>query len=326
MPHLSALAHNNGGDRMRLYLLKRCHALLLLPFVLCFANGSAVTQPGPSDAEKFEARVKAIADALGTNPRYKSLSPRYRERLVEFVAGNMLFVLIHELAHAAISELGLPVLGKQEDAADSYAATRLIRIGSGVSDRVVTDAAEGWFMADRRDRKEGNQVPYYDEHGLNQVRAYQIVCLIVGSDKDKFKDLAAETKLPKSRQNSCAKDYRDAAESWDLVLKPHRRAADQPKTKIDTVYGEAEGRLAIVAEAARSIQMLELVAQQAADQLAWPVPFTLEGQTCGFVNARWIASEHKLTLCYELAADFADLFRAYGSASPGKQVVRKRGS
>ena len=234
----------------------------------------------------------------------------------------MLFVLVHELAHTAVSELGLPVLGKEEDAADAYAATRLIRIGSVVSNRVVTDAAEGWFMADRRDQKEGNVVPYYDEHGLNQVRAYQIVCLMVGSDKNKFKDLATETKLPLARQESCSNDYDHAVSSWDLVLKPYRRAPDQPKTKIDTVYGPAEGRLAVIAEAARAIQLLEIVAQQAGDQLAWPAPFTLEGQTCGFINARWVASTHKLTLCYELAADFADLFRTYG----GKQLVRKRGS
>jgi len=33
-----------------------------------------------------------------------------------------------------------------------------------------------------------------------------------------------------------------ASYSWDSVLKPHPRAPDQPKTKIDVVYGEATGR------------------------------------------------------------------------------------
>jgi hypothetical protein len=35
-------------------------------------------------------------------------------------------------------------------------------------------------------------------------------------------------------------------------------------------------------------------------------------QTCGFVNARWVQATHKLTLCYELAADFVELYREYG--------------
>jgi Putative metallopeptidase len=63
---------------------------------------------------------------------------------------------------------------------------------------------------------------------------------------------------------------------------------------------------------------LEPVAAFLADQLVWPTPFTLEMQSCGFVNARWVASTHKLTLCYELATDFAELYRDYSVASADK--------
>jgi hypothetical protein len=177
---------------------------------------------------------------------------------------------------------------------------------------VLTQAAKGWFMADRRDRKDGEPVVYYDEHGLNQQRAFQIVCYMVGADPVRFKDLAAETKLPKDRQESCADDYRDAAKSWGAVLKPHLRAPDQPESKIDVVYGEASGKLEVTAQMARSIKLLEPVAARSAELVIWPAPFSLEMQTCGFVNARWVPTTHKLTLCYELAADFADLYREYG--------------
>jgi hypothetical protein len=100
--------------------------------------------------------------------------------------------------------------------------------------------------------------------------------------------------------------------SWDLVLKPHRRAPDQPKTKIDVVYGSAEGTTATARQVARSIRLLETVAEHAADDFVWPAPFTLEMQSCGFPNARWDLSTKKLTLCYELAREFADLYRDYG--------------
>jgi hypothetical protein len=137
---------------------------------------------------------------------------------------------------------------------------------------------------------------------------------MVGSDKNKFKDLASETKLPEDRQDSCAEDYSDASYAWDLLLKPHLRSPDQPKTKIGVVYGEAGGRLESGARAARSILFLETVAQNLADTFVWPASFTLEMQSCGFPNARWVLSTHKLTVCYELAADFAELYRAYGAA------------
>jgi hypothetical protein len=247
-----------------------------------------------------------------------------RQELVEFVSGNMLFVLLHELAHAAMTELDLPVLGRKEDAADSFAALTLIHIKSGFSDSVLTEAAKGWFLADRRDRKEGDPIPYYDEHGLNQQRAFQIVCYMVGADPIRFMDLAAETKLPKNRQESCAEDYRDAAKSWGVVLQPHLRASDQPETKIDVVYGVAGGRLEISAQVARSIKLLEPVAARSAELVVWPAPFSLEMQTCGSVNARWVPATRKLTLCYELAEDFADLYREYGAARAGSRPRKSK--
>ena len=191
---------------------------LALLFVLIFGTESVVAQPAPSQSITpsqspappggFQGRIDAAVRALReNNPRFKNLSPKYVQGLAEFVSGNMLFVLLHEMAHVSITQMGLPVLGRVEDAADTYAALRLIRSGSNFSRRVLTDAAEGWFMADRRDQKTGDKVAYYDEHGLNQQRAYQIVCLMVGSDDEKFKDLAKETKLPEERQDTCAGDY-----------------------------------------------------------------------------------------------------------------------
>jgi putative metallopeptidase DUF4344 len=309
-------------------------------------TGPALSQPAPSQSSSpsqspsppqspappeaaykaqsagFQARIAAAALALrDSNPQLKNFPPKYVQGIAEFVSGNMLFVLLHEMAHAAITQMGLPVLGRMEDAADTFAALRLIRVGSDFSNRVLTEAAEGWFMADRRDQKSGDKVQFYDEHGLNQQRAYQIVCLMVGSDDEKFKDLAKETKLPESRQDSCAGDYSNAAYSWDLLLKPYRRTPDQPKTKIDVVYGPAEGRAAIAQQVARSIRLFETVAEHASDEFAWPAPFSLEFQACGYPNARWDLSVHKLTLCYELASDFADLYRSYGAAASERTKI-----
>jgi hypothetical protein len=46
---------------------------------------------------------------LAQHPRIKKLSEEQREKLIEFVAGNMLFVLLHELGHAAMHDMGLPI-------------------------------------------------------------------------------------------------------------------------------------------------------------------------------------------------------------------------
>jgi hypothetical protein len=294
-----------------------CRLLLLLMF-LCLRDEAfaqpELAQPAKSpELSAFAPRLGAAAFALRErDPRFKDLSPEAAQSLVEFVSGNMLFVLLHELGHAVITQMGLPVLGRMEDAADTFAVLMLLRMESEFSHRALVDAAEGWFLAARRDEKTGVKTAYYSEHGLNEQRAYQIVCLMVGSDAAKFRDLADETNLPEERRHTCLGDYSNAAFSWDLLLKPHRRAADAPKTQIDVIYGPAEGAMAAIRDMARTILLLETVATHVADQFVWPRPLTLEMESCGFPNARWEIRTRQVILCYELGANFADLYREFG--------------
>ena len=69
-----------------------------------------------------------------------------------------------------------------------------------------------------------------------------------------------------------------------MALKAHLRSPDQPKTKIDVDYGDAKGNLAVAAQVLRSIGLLETVSEHTAEAFAWPAPFTLELQTCGFLT------------------------------------------
>jgi Putative metallopeptidase len=312
---------------MRSRLLWRLHILLTRLFAIVAITGPVSAQPAPAQPGALQTRMDAAAAALEKNPRFKSLSPPYRQVIAEFMAGNTLFVLLHELAHATASQMQIPALAGKEDAADSFAVMQLIKSNSGFSDRVIGESAKGWFMSDQRNRENGDPVAYYDEHGLDQERAYRIVCLMVGSGEDKYQRVAAATKLPKDRQDSCAGDFGAASNSWDMALKPHLRSPDQPKTKIDVIYGEAKGgKLEAVAQALRSIMLLETVAERMADTYAWPASFAIEMQSCGYANAQWLPRVRKISLCYELAADFADLYRGYGdrpaSSEPRKPRAR----
>ena len=65
------------------------HILLLLPFV--FAVEPVFAQPTPPGAGELQARIDAAALAHASDERYKGLSPKDRQELAEFVAGNILF-------------------------------------------------------------------------------------------------------------------------------------------------------------------------------------------------------------------------------------------
>ena len=275
---------------------------------------------------EFQARVDENAIALAVGPSFKQLSPRERNAGIEFLVGNMLFVVAHEIGHAVISELKLPVLGREEDAADTFAIIAALRgVANHFSDRVLEQATKGWFWAAQRDKRQGAQPAHYDRHGLDEQRAYQIVCLMVGSDAARFKTLADETKLPVERRRSCGWDFDTAAQSWGTLLAPHRRAPDQPKTTIEVSYGEAKGELDVLAQWFRSIRFLETFADLFAERYAWPAPITLEMRSCGEPGARWTTPRRKVHICYEMAQEFAELYRDYGREQSAKRVQKRPG-
>jgi hypothetical protein len=288
----------------------------------------AGAQPAPSQAakafqqelvagaEQFAAKVDVAARALENNPRLKSLTHEQRKALIEFVAGNMLFAINHELGHALVSEMGLPVLGKEEDAVDAYAVLVMLAIGDSVSDRVLKETVSGWFLDAKRNAVEGTSVKFYDMHSVDKRRAYDIICLMVGFDPDKFAAVANGAQIPADRQGTCQSDYSNASWSWTTVLRQHLRPAAHPKQKIEPKYGSGQGRYDDLAQAFRTIGMLELVAELAADRYVWRHPIAIEMQTCGTPNADWDLQGHRIVMCYEMAADFADLYRGYGLTTP----------
>jgi putative metallopeptidase DUF4344 len=294
--------------------------------VLLIGTAAAAAQPAPpaSDAPSFPDRVEAVARALQNNPRLKNLTDQQRLDRVNFVVGNTLFVLLHEIGHVHVSDMNLPVLGREEDAADAFAALTMLKLGTSFSHRVLTEASKGWFLSDRRDQQTGAAPLYYDEHSLSQQRAYQVVCLMVGSDPVKFKDLAKETKLPESRQESCKDDYVIASRSWDKVLDQHRRTSEQPETRIEVAYSDAKGDLDVFARSFRAVHILEAVAQRSAATYRWPEPFALKMESCGRAGASWDDKTRILKMCYELAFDFAELYRAYvpTATAPTRPPVR----
>ena len=221
--------------RDRLAVFSRILPVLALPLIVLGAAPAAAEQ---SKREQLEQRLLETVRMFQSDPRYnRGKTPEQIRDSAEFVTGNVLFVLAHETGHALISEFGLPVLGREEDAADALAAIVAIKMANSFADRVVVNAARGWFLSDQRDRKEGTASPFYDEHGIDVQRAYQIVCLLVGGQPDKFSGLAKEVKLPEERQATCRDDYNNAKYSWELVLKPYLRQPGDPKIDIEVNYG-----------------------------------------------------------------------------------------
>jgi len=81
------------------------------------------------------------------------------------------FVLMHELGHALVQELSLPVLGIEESYVDGFAAVLL-----GESNMSEGSALAGWFFGSQPN------TPFSDSHRANPQRLGDLVCWGIGAD------------------------------------------------------------------------------------------------------------------------------------------------
>jgi Putative metallopeptidase len=316
-------------DRVIAFARRVYRATLALPLLILFAEQAAIAQTDSkarADARaELEQRVLEIVHMFQNDPRYNRRPPHQIKDGVEFVTGNVLFVLGHETGHALISEMAIPVLGREEDAVDALATIVAVKMTNSFADRVVVNAARGWFLSDQRDRKQGIPTTYYDQHGMDLQRAYAIVCLLVGGQPDKFTDLANEVKIPEERQGTCRDDFYNASWSWEQALKPHRRKPEDPRTKIEVNYGPPAEDFAALAALGRRLQILEAVATWLSEDFVWKTPISIEMQQCGDPGARWEWKTKKIVVCYEMIREFSQLHRTYGQMElvPGTMRMSK---
>jgi hypothetical protein len=139
----------------------------------------------------------------------------------EAMTGAFLGTVMHELGHAVFDLQEVPVLGKEEDAADQLAALLLVQFGPQVARTMIKGVAADWdFGAQRGDWavKNGKKQAYYDIHSLPGQRLYNYVCIAYGHLPDTFQDFVQQGLLPSARAQNCAKEYGQVANAFRKTL------------------------------------------------------------------------------------------------------------
>lgn len=155
--------------------------------------------------------------------------PRSISRRDAFL-GTVLEVFLHEGAHAIFDMLRIPVLGREEDAADHLAALGLLSFEPELSRSLVAGTvhmhlADGGFRSPRQlgrrhiaivdPRKDA------DEHSRPLQRMYSVTCLALGSGKPGFAEFATRVGLPADRAEQCADEYRQIVHAFRVLILPH---------------------------------------------------------------------------------------------------------
>jgi hypothetical protein len=159
---------------------------------------------------------------------FQSLSDRFTNTSggEYLVTGTVMFALMHELGHALVDVLQLPITGKEEDAVDQLATILLLQ--QGTPGDSLAFGAVGWFVTNAR-MGVPDDLAFADDHGLDRQRVYNIVCWIYARDPERYPEIVTGGWLPEHRREGCPSEFRRLVDSWRRILAPFRRFA------IDTV-------------------------------------------------------------------------------------------
>lgn len=173
--------------------------------------------PEPNASYSPESRRVTLCYEL-----FRSLSDRFSSHAGGdyLVTGTVMFALMHELGHALVDVLRLPITGREEDAVDQLATILLLQ--QGAPGDSLAFGAVGWFVTNSRSGKL-DPMAFADDHGLDSQRVYNIICWIYARDPERYPEIVADGWLPEHRRDKCPAEYQRLAESWRRILAPYRR-------------------------------------------------------------------------------------------------------
>lgn len=131
------------------------------------------------------------------------------------------FTVLHEVGHALVALLDLPITGREEDAVDEFATILLLLIDSEQTEAALISALEQFaFDADRAEIDDSS---FADEHSLDLQRYYAVLMLVHGSNPEKYQYLVEEGLLSEDKAEQSASEFERKCAVWDALLAPHLR-------------------------------------------------------------------------------------------------------
>ncbi|HEY7396238.1 MAG TPA: DUF4344 domain-containing metallopeptidase [Gemmatimonadaceae bacterium] len=195
---------DEGVDLMRDY---RLPASIQIRSSSCGYQGSAMYD---STTHEVELCAEFIEQRYRRSVRDGDAHPLEQARRVAR------FAVAHELGHALIQVYRLPVLGREEDAADQFAAMLFLTHNRASP---VLGAAREFEHGARNARLDRDVLG--DDHALDGQRAANLACWLYGFDSETYADVAQS--LPAFRLANCAAEYDGMVAAWTRLLAPYRR-------------------------------------------------------------------------------------------------------
>ncbi len=145
------------------------------------------------------------------------------------VWGNQ-FILGHEMGHALIHQLNLPLTGMEEDSADGFATFFTVND----KDTGPNAALGAAVLFDAMGSKRPNLTleDFSSDHPVIMQRVYNFLCAVVGSDPQRLQNsLVTDGYIPQIRALLSRKEWTQLNYGWWTLLEPHLTDSYKKETK-----------------------------------------------------------------------------------------------
>jgi len=189
----------------------RLPTILTLRFAGCDGDANAWYEPQ-------DATITFCYEYLVEMRQVSASAPRRFVTAEEASNGLMTFVLLHEIGHALFDLLDVPILGKEEDAADAFAVVMLLRFDHEAAPRTVWTVA--WAYSRETEPEKLGPDDLADAHALYGQRYYNVLCMAYGGDPKRFAAFTKAAQLPSERADGCGEEYRKARSAIERLIEP----------------------------------------------------------------------------------------------------------
>ncbi|WP_312891662.1 MULTISPECIES: DUF4344 domain-containing metallopeptidase [Methylobacterium] len=209
---------------------------LTLRFSACRGEADAWYEPTNRTVTVCYGYVREVEDRLPWDAvRAREMGPgRRRGMRHDAVFGLIAQAFLHETGHALFDLLDVPVLGREEDAADQFAALVLLELPPAQA-RHVVDGITHLFRSLAADEP-AQAVLLADDHSLALQRLYNLLCLAYGADRRAFGYLVASGALPRPRAEFCEAEYDLALSSLHALFGRHLRGGRLERARVRRAF------------------------------------------------------------------------------------------
>jgi len=249
---------------------------------------------------------------------------------IEYVLANTEFTLLHEFGHALIAELDIPVLGREEDAADQLATLFLLLAPERSRDSLLRqlDMVGIELRFDAAEDTAG----YGSVHPPTIERYYNLLCLAHGRHQDFLHETSVTKTLPVERGWFCDIEYLQAEKSMRWIARTYgvpggrlnpavgsdeeqERPLVGPNVEGDFPEQAASGAVVVryaqpsslngelLVENLRSSGLADKLALQIAKNFRLPRNLDVSFANCG-EDAYWNERSGQITVCYYLLENY----------------------